>query len=297
MPPVASTVKILHSTDGTTIYAEATGEPHNPHVVLLAGLSLSGCVFDDLCADRRLLQKLYIVRYDARGHGRSGGGGHSGEPPTMDAYSSKLFADDFKTVADAFGLKKPVLAGWSLGAAVAADVVAHLPPNTLSGIIFLAGIPATTVIADMAAPTLAAELPGLMSKDDMAAFRASAKVFTDRLFANPGTVPFAVRCLYMGHSLTPDIMRFSLTRPMDVEPLWRAGKEGLPLLVVQGTVDGHREGCAKSVEDIMKPHFKNYDAIWLEGRGHVLHYECPEEVAKALIDFTEKVGGKDYCTV
>jgi pimeloyl-ACP methyl ester carboxylesterase len=58
----ASSVKILHSTDGTTIFAEATGDPRNLHVVLLSGLSLSGCVFDDMCADQRLLETLYIVR-------------------------------------------------------------------------------------------------------------------------------------------------------------------------------------------------------------------------------------------
>lgn len=46
------------------------------------------------------------VRYDIRGHGRSG------KPNTAEAYESKLFADDFKAVMEAFELKKPVLAGW-----------------------------------------------------------------------------------------------------------------------------------------------------------------------------------------
>ncbi|KAJ6543288.1 hypothetical protein DFH09DRAFT_1173801 [Mycena vulgaris] len=43
--------RILRSPDGTTIYAEATGAPRNSHVVLLAGLALSGCIYDDFCAD------------------------------------------------------------------------------------------------------------------------------------------------------------------------------------------------------------------------------------------------------
>jgi pimeloyl-ACP methyl ester carboxylesterase len=120
MPP--SDVKVLFSTDGTRLFAEATGDRSNPHLVLIAGLTLSGCVFDEICADKRLLDSLYIVRqqilptaqlidipqvrYDTRGHGRSG------KPSTREAYESKLFADDFKTVMDAYGLKKPVLAGW-----------------------------------------------------------------------------------------------------------------------------------------------------------------------------------------
>ncbi|KAJ7760664.1 alpha/beta-hydrolase [Mycena maculata] len=289
MPP--SAVKNLRSTDGTTIFAEATGNPNNLHLVLLSGLSLSGCVFDDMCADQRLLESLYVVRYDIRGHGRSG------KPNTPQAYESKLFADDFKTVMDAFGLHKPVLAGWSMGAAVATDVVTHLPPETLSGVIYLAGVPATSITGDMAAPALSAALPKLLSNDNVPAYQAAAEVFAiDQLFANSDTVPYAVKCLHIGHSLTPEIMGLSLNRPMDVDSLWKAGQEGLPLLLVQGTRDGHREGSAKGIEEIMKPHFKNYQMIWLEGRGHALHYECPDEIVEILINFTKKFGAKNYRT-
>ncbi|KAJ7671530.1 alpha/beta-hydrolase [Mycena polygramma] len=282
----SSDVKILRSTDGTTIFAEATGDPNNLHLVLLSGLSLSGCVFDDMCADRRLLDSLYIVRYDIRGHGRSG------KPNTAEAYESKLFSDDFKTVIDAFGLKKPVLAGWSMGAAVATDVVTHLPPDTLSGVIYLAGVPATSLVGEMAAPPLAAALPGLLSNESVSAYQAAAEEFTERVFAHPDAVSYAVKCMHKGHSLTPEIWGFSLSRPMQVENLWKAGQDGLPLLLVQGTKDGHREGGVKSVEEIMKPHFKNYEMIWLEGRGHALHAECPSEIVDILLKFTKRVGNK-----
>lgn len=59
--PAPSTVKLLRSKDSTLIFAEATGNYSNPHVVLLAGLTLSGCAFDDFCSDQRLLDALYIV--------------------------------------------------------------------------------------------------------------------------------------------------------------------------------------------------------------------------------------------
>ncbi|KAJ7099930.1 alpha/beta-hydrolase [Mycena belliarum] len=282
-----STVKHLRSTDGTTLFAEATGDPRNLHLVLVSGLSLSGCVFDDLCADKRLLESLYIVRYDIRGHGRSG------KPTTTDAYESKRFAEDFRTVMDAFELKKPVLTG-CMGGAIATDVVSHLPLGTLSGIIYLSGVPATTVVGEIAAPPLAAALPALKSNESVSAYQDAATVFNDRLWADPETIPYAVRCLHHGHSLSPAIMSLSLARPMEVENLWRAGQDGLPLLVVQGTSDGHRVGGAKSIDEIVRPHFKNYEILWLEGRGHALHYECPNEVVEQLIKFTQKFGGKDY---
>ncbi|KAJ7199560.1 Alpha/Beta hydrolase protein [Mycena haematopus] len=291
----SSDVKRLHSTDGTSIFAEATGDPGNLPLVLLSGLSLSGCIFDDMCADQRLLDSLYIgrarVRYDIRGHGRSG------KPNTQEAYESKLFADDFKTVMDAFGLKKPVLAGCDAdiahsAAAVATDVVTHLPPDTLSGVIYLSGVPATSIVGEMAPPPLAVALPALMSNESVSAYQVAAEVFTETLFSHPDAVSYAVRCMHMGHSLTPEIMRFSVSRPMNIDKLWEAGRAGLPLLSVQGTKDGHREGGAKSIDEIMRPHFKHYESIWLEGRGHALHSECPNEIIENLITFTKKVKGR-----
>ncbi|KAJ7749180.1 alpha/beta-hydrolase [Mycena metata] len=290
MFPIPTDVRILHSSDGTVIYAEATGSPHNPHLVLLAGLTLSGCIYDDLCADPQLLDALYIVRYDVRGHGRSG------KPTTADAYASEMFADDFKTVVEAFALHRPVLAGWSMGAAVATDVAAHLPPATLSGVIYLAGIPCTGDLArELNAPELGVALPGLLAKDDVTAFQTSAAIFTDTLFAVPDKVPYSVKCLYLGHSLTPEIMGLSLSRPMDVQALWDAGRDGLPLLTLQGTRDAHRKAVdVKNVADVLQPHFKNFECVWFEGRGHALHYECPKDVVHHLVRFTKQVGGKDY---
>ncbi|KAJ7040556.1 alpha/beta-hydrolase, partial [Mycena alexandri] len=290
MSPIQTDARVLHSSDGTVIYAEATGSAHNPHVVLLPGLTLSGCVYDDLCADPQLLDTLYIVRYDMRGHGRSG------KPTTAEAYASKMWADDFKTVVDAFALHKPVLVGWSMGASVATDVVAHLPPATLSGVIYLSGLPCTgELLSELVAPDLAVALPGLLSKDDVPAFQASAAIFADKLFAQPDKVPYGVKCLYMGHSLTPEIMGLNLTRAMDVQALWNAGMDGLPLLILQGTLDAHRVAFnVKTVADVVKPHFKNLETVWFEGRGHALHYECPKDVVHHLIRFTKQVGGKDY---
>ncbi|KAJ6500262.1 alpha/beta-hydrolase [Mycena vulgaris] len=281
--------RILHSPDGTSIYAEVTGAPHNPHIVLMAGLALSGCIYDDFCAGAQLLdtKTLPQVCYDVRGHGRSG------KPTSPDAYQSKMFADNLKTVMDAFGLEKPVLEAWSMGAAVATDVAAHLPPATLSGAVYLAGVPSTGEIpSEMMPRTLGAALSGLLSTDDVSAFQVSSAIFAETLFAQPDTVPYAVKCLHMGHSLSPETIKLSLHRPMDVQPLCNAGRQGLPLLVIQGAADAQGAYSPQNVEDIMRPHFKNFECTWLEGRGHALHYECPEDIVRLLIKFTQRVGGK-----
>ncbi|KAJ7672085.1 hypothetical protein B0H17DRAFT_1084367 [Mycena rosella] len=56
-----------------------------------------------------MLEKLYLVRYDVRGHGRSG------KPATPEGYDSALYAADFAAVCEAFGLNMPVFVGWSAG--------------------------------------------------------------------------------------------------------------------------------------------------------------------------------------
>jgi pimeloyl-ACP methyl ester carboxylesterase len=49
------------------------------------------------------------VRYDARGHGRSG------KPEEEEAWLSARIAEDFLAVAEAFEVRCPIYVGWSLG--------------------------------------------------------------------------------------------------------------------------------------------------------------------------------------
>jgi pimeloyl-ACP methyl ester carboxylesterase len=53
--------KTLQSKDGTIIYADAIGNPTNPGVVFIHGSFLNAVVFDNLFADKSLLDKLYLV--------------------------------------------------------------------------------------------------------------------------------------------------------------------------------------------------------------------------------------------
>ncbi|KAJ7817246.1 hypothetical protein B0H14DRAFT_2374140 [Mycena olivaceomarginata] len=102
----AAVLKLLLSSDGTPIYAEASGNPANPSVVFAHGFALSGIVFDKLFSDPRMLEKLYLVRYDVRGHGRSG------KPNSAEGYASSLYAADFAAVVAEFSLHMPVFVGW-----------------------------------------------------------------------------------------------------------------------------------------------------------------------------------------
>lgn len=54
--------KIVQSSDGTAIWAEAVGDPSKPSILFAHGLWLSAGVFDDVFRDERLLDNAYLVR-------------------------------------------------------------------------------------------------------------------------------------------------------------------------------------------------------------------------------------------
>ena len=61
--PMPATVRTPRSSDGTSIHAEAVGDPRNPHVVFIHEATLSSSVFDELFEDPRLTEHLYLVSH------------------------------------------------------------------------------------------------------------------------------------------------------------------------------------------------------------------------------------------
>ncbi|KZT00889.1 alpha/beta-hydrolase [Laetiporus sulphureus 93-53] len=276
-------IKTLRSSDGTTIYAEAAGDPRNPSIVLAHGLGLSSAIFDNLFKDERLLAEVYLVRYDQRGQGRSG------KPDTEEAYVSKLWADDYAAVIEAFGLKNPVHVGWSYGGTVAVDVVAHLPPGTLSGVVLLAAIPHCTTSSVLAISKIIVEFgPGLTTTSDVALSRSTGKELVDTCFNDAAAIPFDLITSWYGMAtLTPpSVMSFLPGREHDTTKYFEEGKNGLPLLLLYGSKDKHVHGevLAKEVGD----HFKNLKVHVVEGGSHAAFYENQEEVVTELLSFMKR---------
>lgn len=98
--------KLLTSPDGIKVLAEAVGDPKNHAIVFLHGLSLTGAGFERQFRDPRLYENFFLVRYDLRGHGRSG--------MSFDAksYESIRYAEEFKTVCEGFNVVKPSVVAW-----------------------------------------------------------------------------------------------------------------------------------------------------------------------------------------
>ncbi|KAH9841068.1 Alpha/Beta hydrolase protein [Rhodofomes roseus] len=286
--PYTPVIKHLRSSDGHAIYAEAIGNLKNPHVILAHGLTLTAAAFNNLFEDQRLLEKVYLVRYDLRGHGRSG------MPSNPEGYASSLFADDYAEVLRAFDVKNPIHVGWSYGCTVAADVCTHITPNPIRGLVYLAALPYIgPIMGRVGTPTVLGFLPGLMNETDVALSCRTKVEFAESVFTHPERVDFDLKASWIGQGALqpPSVTKLIATRAQDPQKLLEAGQNGLPMLVLNGTADKQVQGDVVVQE--MKPYFKDMDVVMVEGGSHALFYEYQKETVDALLKFVERVVAKN----
>ncbi|KAH8103686.1 Alpha/Beta hydrolase protein [Phellopilus nigrolimitatus] len=223
-----------------------------------------------------------------RGHGRSG------KPDSIEGYASNLYADDFAEVLKAFGLRKPVFIGWSLGGTIAADVATHLPADTLAGVVYLAGLPYTgPMVYQIGTPEIVSLLPRLSREESVSSFVEAGLEFIDTLFINPTQIEWETKCQWLGMvaSQKPKYREFSVSRTQDPAGLFKLAEQGFPLLVLGGAHD--KQVRSESVAQQMKPYFKNMELYLIEkGGSHAIFYENPEEIMAKIIEFMDRVGAK-----
>jgi pimeloyl-ACP methyl ester esterase len=145
--------------DGCAIHVESEGDGDTA-IVFLHGIMMSGAVFKHqmkaLSADYR------VVTIDIRGFGQS-------DKPD-DGYSGENFVGDLKTIIEQMGLKRPVIAGWSMGGAIAMAFAATFP-GLASRLVLIGSTPCLIQRPDWphAVPPAAAEQLGEVLATDYAA--------------------------------------------------------------------------------------------------------------------------------
>ncbi|KAJ7503181.1 alpha/beta-hydrolase [Mycena galericulata] len=285
---MATVSKICPSTDGTLIYAEASGDPTNPSVVFAHGFLQSGIVFDKLFSDTRMLDKLYLVRYDMRGHGRSG------KPSSPEGYASALFAADFSAVAKAFSLNMPVFVGWSAGASIPSDICSHISPVPISGAIAICGSLCMLDATKAFKPKLVDFLPKFMQPDSVATALSVRIEAVDHMFADPDNVPFAVKAAWFGNTLmqSPEITRAIMTgHQPDRTKLVELGAQGFPAMVIYATGDLVTDGRL-TAEDA-RPHFTDLEVVEIQGGSHAPFYDNVDETLGHILSFCLRVFAQD----
>ncbi|KZT52832.1 alpha/beta-hydrolase, partial [Calocera cornea HHB12733] len=277
--------KLVHSADGTPIYAEALGDPSKPALVFVHGFALSLTCFDDVFSDPGWREAAYLIRYDTRGHGRSG------KPEAAEAYESRRMSEDYVAVTAAFGVSKAFFVGWSMGGSFAADVCAHPGPGVLHGIISFNGVPFCDpgTIAGIVTPQTGALIPGLLEADDVALFSRSFQQFVDTFVHHKKRMGYRTRAALLGNIVTqsPVVRRHCIWRVTDPAP-FRAAGATLPLLLIHGREDEHI--VAEPVVEILQPSFgQRLEVHVLEGVGHTPFIDDPQRTRELVLEFVRRV--------
>ncbi|KAI0739135.1 alpha/beta-hydrolase [Daedaleopsis nitida] len=284
MPP-ATVVKTPRSSDGTHVYAEAVGSAQNPHVVFIHEATLCASVFDELFRDPHLTDHLYLVRYDLRCHGRSG------IARAADSQHAALYASDFAAVASAFGLQRPILVAWGLGAAAVADICAHVNPLPISGIVYIAPLP---FLGPMLPHTVTTRMLGITqtlstARDAGGSGRAKTEFVNGLLAGATGRIPDATKAAWLGRSVAQDaeVTTAVLSRTHDPSKLLEVGREGMPLMILVGSEDALVDGPAVVRE--LRRHFRNAEAHVVVGGSHALFVDKKDEFVRLLLVFVGRL--------
>ncbi|KAF6759659.1 Alpha/Beta hydrolase protein [Ephemerocybe angulata] len=285
---ISLTERYVSSSDGTQIFAQAVGQPHLPTLVFVHGFALSALVWAHILRDTNLLRYFHLVAYDLRGHGRSG------KPAKEADYSSKLGADDFIAVTEAFNATKPLFVGWSLGGTYASDVLQHYGPDALSGIIWTAGLPYLAASPTVLTPWIQnTVLPAISSVDNATLGLSIRQEFTNALFNHPEKVPTEVLWSWLGSTTLQDPAKITFPagpgrgNTQDPTNLFEAGKKGVPLLIINGDAD--RFVIGEETVKAVKGKWKDLTVYTAKNGSHVFFYEEKEEYVAQVLRFARRV--------
>jgi pimeloyl-ACP methyl ester carboxylesterase len=274
------------SADGTELYAEISGPDHGDTIVLAHGwteqLSFWGPVISHLRADR-----LRIVAYDLRGHGRS----HAAEDGD---YSLERFGEDLEAVLAAVGAgedREPVtVAGHSLGAMSIAAWAEHHDPHARvrAAALINTGL-GDLVTGHLLLPQMARFLNHPWASRAVLGSRAPVPPFSTPVqqalirytafgpHASRGDVAFYERMLID----TPPDVRAATGVALSRMDLWHAlANLTVPTLVIDGENDkltppAHARRMAEALPEPV-------GLIELPETGHMGPLERPREIADAL---------------
>lgn len=124
----------VESADGVEIAVQEAGNPHGQPIIFIHGL-LGSHLSWERQVNSPELQRYRLITFDMRGHGLSD------KPVELEAYrEGRRWADDLAAVIAGSGAHKPVLVGWSLGAAVTTNYLAAFGDGQIAGALYVGGV-------------------------------------------------------------------------------------------------------------------------------------------------------------
>ncbi|GAA4742825.1 alpha/beta hydrolase [Modestobacter marinus] len=281
------------SSDATVLTLRTQGPADGPVVVLVNGLGMTTDSWGrvpELLADRHR-----VVRYDLRGHGRSGNA--PADDYSLEAHAQDLAAVLAEVVPDG---QQAVVVGNSLGGGIIVVHARDLGLDRISGVVF-AGSGGSGVTA----PGLARDLPPvarrLVRRVWLYTLRLVAVVanrvrpiepladWLVRQFAfEPGAPADAVAQVredFMGSRRVP-LARTTLAS-VSTNGVRYASALTVPTLVVHG--DHDPEVPQEEIDELM-PELADGELVQLPGAGHMVALTRTEETAEQIARWVRRVG-------
>jgi pimeloyl-ACP methyl ester carboxylesterase len=143
--PTRVSERIL-STDDVELCVRTTGDPGDPALLLISGMSASLDWWDGGLCDRLAAAGRFVVRYDHRDTGRS-----TTWPPGEPAYTADDLDQDALRVLDGVGVRRAHLVGVSMGGGISQQLAA-LHPDRVGSTTLIATSPAGARAGDTALP-------------------------------------------------------------------------------------------------------------------------------------------------
>lgn len=258
--------------DGVAVRSTSAHIGGAPTVLFIHGFLDDQTVWDGVIA--ALEKDVNTVSYDLPGFGARAGA-------VADAGDLSLCALAAEAGEIVSGIDTPVIiVGQSMGTQVA-ELVAAAHAERVVGLVLLTPVP----LAGTHMPAPDVELFRTPA-DDVVAQRAARSQLSPQLDENQ-----LDRLVQAGISASPSVVG----RYVDV---WNDGVEDAPLvseytgpvLVIRGGADAF---VTEQLVDTIVPRFANAGQAVIDGGGHWLHVEYPDEVATTIGEFTQAIAGNE----
>ena len=276
---IAIEPEYVEAPDGVRLAVYECGNPVGRELLLIHGFAQSHLCFAPQLKSR-LARDCRIVAYDLRGHGASD------KPADATAYQGgSVWARDLAAVLATKRLRRPVLAGWSMGGRIIRQYLMNFGDGGLSGLNFVGSL----VVEDARARGPAGARPRPPASAPLGLQLEAAIAFLDGCYAiKPSEADFRVAIGY--NMMVPFQVREAIggwsTDP--AETIAALAKVRVPTLITHGRQDAivlplAAETTAKAIPEAR--------VSWFDACGHAPFQEDPVRFNRELADFVASTVG------
>jgi pimeloyl-ACP methyl ester carboxylesterase len=278
----------VRTPDGVEIEAREWGDPQGPELLLVTGVAQSYLSFARQYADPAF-QQFRVVSYDPRGHGLS-------DKPLGDEWyrTGRRWSDEVTAVMDAVGLRRPVLAGWSLGGRIVRQYLVDYGDSRLAGIGLISCRPVEVpeVVGNGNEVVMALDI-----EDEASQISVAAAFLRNCFKTRPEADDFAFMLAY--NVLCPWSIRRQIGGWLTDPAVSTAALEAVraPTYIAHGLDDVLVLPGASKISERLISHA---EVSWYEDCGHSVFFEAAERFNREFSDFVRRATastGEDRRTV